>query len=79
MLKIVYVLSDRERLVYCLTNVVMQCLTLTRRGRVRYTMFRDKGSLARIRCEKENTHLSVNVCGVTVINNIYFLLFAEQK
>ena len=60
-LKIVCVLSDLERFDYCLTNV-MQCLTLTSRGRVRYTMFRDKESLARIRCENENTHLSANMC-----------------
>ena len=61
-LKIVCVLSDRERFVYCLTNLVMQCLTLTSRGRVRQTIFRDKGSLAGIRCENENTHLSVKMC-----------------
>jgi len=60
--------------------MVMQCLTLTSRGRVRYTIFRDKGSLAGVRCENENKHLQcVDVCGVTVINNIYFLLFAGKK
>ena len=56
------VLSDRERFVSRLTNVVMQCLTLTSRGRFRYTMFLDKGSLAGLRYENENTHLSVKMC-----------------
>ena len=73
----------RKRLVYCLKNVVlsssMQCLTTTNRGRIRYTVFKNKGSLNT--SENENTHLSVKLLCVsrTVMIKYIFLLFAEQN